>query len=314
MKPNILYSAVVHFFMLLFVYTGVAKIVDISSFRLELAASPFLGFAVGFLTWALPILELLIVVGLFIPAWRLRGLYASLILMGLFTLYVSGIVFIDDHLSCSCGGIVENLTPRQHLLFNGACMVLAWLGIRAGRGRNNESPQLRSPWWATSIVLLLFGSAGWIMVTAAKAPTLDKTGLEGRPLPGFDLVLADSVTHLNTRNIPTGQPFVIVGFSPYCPHCQGEIKDILHNMQQFQGIHIYLVTFFPLADLRAFYKKFQLEKYPNVTAAADKKDAFLLYFHQHSIPFTAVYDGKKRLAQVIPGRADMALLTRCINN
>ena len=56
------------------------------------------------------------------------------------------------------------------------------------------------------------------------------------------------------------------------------------------------------------------DKYPNITAAADNKNAFLLYYHQHSIPFTAIYDGKKRLAQVIPGRADMAQLSRCVNN
>jgi thiol-disulfide isomerase/thioredoxin len=314
MKPNALYVVVAHFFMLLFLYAGAAKVLEISSFRMELASSPFFGFAAGFISWALPLLEFLIVIALFIPAWRLRGLYGSLILMGLFTLYVLGLLFIDDRLSCACGGIIENLNPRQHLFFNTSCIVLAWIGIRAGRNQFNESLRRRSPWSATTIVLLLLGSIGWIMVKAAKAPTLDKTGLEGSPLPAFELVLADSVTRLNTKDIPTGQPFLIVGFSPYCPHCQGEIRDILKNMQKFRDTRVFLITYFPLSDLRLFYKKLRLDKYPNVTAAVDNKNVFLSYYRQHSIPFTAVYDSKKRLAEVISGRADMPLLSLCFNN
>ncbi len=312
MKPNTLYGAVAHFFMLLFVYTTVAKIMDFSAFRLELAVSPIWGSAAGFVALALPLTEILIVVALFLPAWRLRGLYASFLLMALFILYVLGLLFIDDHLSCSCGGVIENLTPRQHLLFNTACIVLALIGIWSGRTKKDDVRQQGGKWWTTSAALFLFVSIGWLTLTAAKTPALEKTGFEGRPLPSIDLVLADSVTHLNTKDIPEGKPFVIVGFSPYCPVCRREIKDILHNMKQFESVHIYLITYFPVTDLKYFYTNFQLAKYPNVTAAVDSGNVFLKNFHQHFIPFTTVYDSKKRLAQVIPGR-DIRLLSNCIN-
>jgi hypothetical protein len=312
MKPNILYSAVAHFFMLLFVYTGVAKLMEMTTFRLELAASPYLGFAAAFMTWVVPILELLVVVTLFIPASRLKGLYASLALMSVFTLYVFGVYFLAHGLSCSCGGIVENLSPRQHVAFNTACIVLAAIGIRAARHQQAATTPLFR-WMSTTLTLLIFCSVSWIVFTAETARPMSLTGREGKVLPAFDLVLPDSVTHFNSGDIPTGKPFIVVDFSPYCPHCRGDITVITKNIGKFQHTHIYLVTSFSIPELRDFYEKFQLQKYPGITVGMDKKDSFLSFFDVHMIPFTAIYDDKKRLSRAITGRADMATLSRCLN-
>lgn len=311
MKPNVLYNGIAHFFMLLFIYTGVAKFMEMNVFRQEIIASPLLSSMAGFISWALPVAEILLVLVLFIPAWRLKGLYASLALMGLFSLYLLGILFIDDHLTCSCSGMIEDLTPRQHLIFNISCIVLAVIGIHAGR-RQAQAPSPRYRWLSTTLSLLLLGSIGWIVLTAANVKPIAKTGFEGHILPAFELKLADSLTQLNTGDIPTGNPFIMIGFSPYCPHCQGEIRDITRNIRQLGDTHIYLLTTFPMADLQKFYACFQLEKYPTITAGVDSSNHFLSSFHLHMIPFTAIYDGKKRLAQGIAGRVDMATLTRCI--
>src|SRR5580698_6336532 len=131
MKRTILADVITYFFIILFLYTGVAKLTEIHEFKEQLSSSPFLGSLAGIITWALPIGEILLAIALFIPALRLKALYVTLGVMSLFTVYVSVLFFGTDHLSCSCGGIVEELTPKQHIIFNSACVILSFLGILA---------------------------------------------------------------------------------------------------------------------------------------------------------------------------------------
>jgi hypothetical protein len=311
MKRTILVDSVTYFFILLFLYTGIEKLTEINSFKDQMVSSPLLGPLGGFVAWALPITEILLTIVLFIPKWRLKGLYASLGLMVVFTIYLIVILAIDEHLSCSCGGIIENLTPRQHLLFNGATIVLAALAIVSERG---ISVSARFQWMSGSGSIALFAAIIWIIVTAYRTPAKAKTGFEGRLLPAFTLLLSDSVTHLNTADIPVGKSFIMMGFSPYCSHCQGEVKDIIKHINQFGNTPIYLVTAWPYSDMKKFYDFYQLKKYPNIIAAVDTKNIFLSNLKARFIPYSTIYDEKKRLKEAITGQTDAAQLTKDLND
>lgn len=309
MKQPFLVDAIAYFFILLFFYTGVEKFTEISAFKDQLVASPVLGSMAGFVAWALPITEVILAIALFIPRWRLKALYASGILMVLFTLYVAILLLIDTHISCSCGGIIENLSPRQHLLFNGAAIVLAGIAIFSARCPQS-SPSFR--WLSNSGAILMLVSIGWIIFMAFRAPTKVKTGLEGRLLPSFHLLLPDSVTWLDTKDIPTGKPFIMVGFSPYCIHCQAEMRDIEKNISRFGDTTIYFVTDFPYSDMKKFYDVFHLKNYPTIVAARDSGRAFIRFFKARSIPYIAIFDAKKRLKEVIPGEMKAEMLSKSL--
>ena len=311
MKRTLLVDIIAYFFILLFLYTGVEKLADIHVFKDQLASSPLLGGMAGIVAWALPITEIVLAIVLFLPGWQLRGLYAGLALMVIFTIYLGVILAIDDHISCSCGGIIENLSPRQHLWFNAAAIILAALAIISTR-RQQVSQKFR--WLATSGSLVLFVSIGWIILTAFRAPIKTKSGLEGRLLPEFSLLLSDSLTRLNTNDIPTGKPFIMLGFSPYCVHCQGEILDIIQHIKRFGDTTIYLVTAFPYSDMKKLYNAYHLAKYPNIVTGVDNKDFFLRYFKATAIPYAAIYDAKKRLKGVIIGQANADLLSRSLSD
>jgi thiol-disulfide isomerase/thioredoxin len=311
MNRTLLVNCIAYFFILLFLYTGIDKLLEIHAFKDQMLSSPLLGPIAGFVTWALPITEICLSLLLFVPNWRLKGLYASLILMVVFTIYLIVILLIDNHLTCSCGGIVEDLSPRQHLLFNGATIILASLAIASARRRQNSQ---RFNWVAATSTLLLFASIGWIIFTAARTPAKTKTGLEGRLLPSFTLLLSDSLTHLNTADIPMGKPFIMVGFSPYCTHCQQEMIDIIAHIKQFGDTSIYFVTPFPYADLKKFYGWYHLDKYPTIITAVDSKNAFLTYMKATGIPYAAIYDAKKRLKEVLPGQTTATLLIQSLND
>ena len=311
MKQPFLVHAITYFFILLFFYTGVEKFMEISTFKDELTASPLLGSVAGFVAWALPITEVILAIVLFVPRWQLKALYASGILMVLFTIYVGVILLIDTHISCSCGGIIENLSPRQHILFNLATVVLAGIAILGAR-RPQSSPSFR--WLSSSGAVLMLASIGWIISMAFRAPTKIKTGLEGRLLPSFHLLLPDSLTWLDTKDIPSGKPFIMVGFSPYCIHCQAEMRDIEKNIARFGDTTIYFVTDFPYSDMKKFYDVFHLKNYPTIVAARDSGRAFIRFFKARSIPYIAIFDAKKRLKEVIPGEMKAEMLSKSLDD
>ena len=132
-------------------------------------------------------------------------------------------------------------------------------------------------------MVVVFASIGWVLLAAARAPVRIKTGFEGRLLPEFTLLLADSTTQLNTRDIPMGKPFIMTGFSPYCRHCQAEMGDIIRHIRQFGDTAIYFVTPWSYSDLKKFYVAFHLEKYPTIVTGVDAKNAFLGYFEARPI-------------------------------
>jgi uncharacterized membrane protein YphA (DoxX/SURF4 family) len=120
-------------FMVLFLYTGVSKLMDYTVFKEQVADSPILQPIAPLIAWGLPLIEFLVTLLLIIPRWRLKGLYASLALMIAFTGYVGAIMIFDKELPCSCGGIISLLSWRDHLILNSVLILLAFAGVKLER-------------------------------------------------------------------------------------------------------------------------------------------------------------------------------------
>jgi uncharacterized membrane protein YphA (DoxX/SURF4 family) len=116
-------------FVILFLYTGISKLMEYGVFKEQIADSPILQPIAPFIAWALPITEFLVTILLIIPRWRLKGLYASLMLMVAFTLYIGAIMTFNKELPCSCGGIISELSWNGHLIFNSVFILLAFAGV-----------------------------------------------------------------------------------------------------------------------------------------------------------------------------------------
>lgn len=133
MKKSIFVEIISMLFVILFVYTAISKFMDFTLFKETIATSPVLAPVASVVAWILPITEILVSVLLLIPAFRLKGLYASLGLMMAFTLYIIYILKFSPHVPCSCGGVIELMSWREHLVFNSAFILLAILGIWLSR-------------------------------------------------------------------------------------------------------------------------------------------------------------------------------------
>lgn len=109
---------------------------------LALAKAPLLQPWAVSLSWIIPVTELLTALLLFFTATRVRGLYAALILMIVFTIYLVWMLLHTTHLPCTCGGFIEKLSWQQHVFFNGVVIALISAGIvlNKRKGTRKERP------------------------------------------------------------------------------------------------------------------------------------------------------------------------------
>jgi putative oxidoreductase len=126
-------------FILLFLYTAINKFFSFKSLTKVLPHYPIIGGIAPFVMWALPITEIAVSVMLFIPRYRLFGLYCSLVLLSAFTIYIGYMFAFTPKLPCTCGGMLQALTWQQHLAFNIFAVMLSLAGIRLYRIRFTEN-------------------------------------------------------------------------------------------------------------------------------------------------------------------------------
>jgi uncharacterized membrane protein YphA (DoxX/SURF4 family) len=138
MKRTSLIETIIFFYAVLFLYTGISKLIDYDVFRENIADSPILATFATPIAWGLPWIEFLVTAMMIIPRWRLKGLYASLALMLAFTAYIVAILLFDEHLPCSCGGILQQLSWPQHIVLNLVFIILAIGGITLQKKQKKE--------------------------------------------------------------------------------------------------------------------------------------------------------------------------------
>jgi uncharacterized membrane protein YphA (DoxX/SURF4 family) len=140
MKKSTLIDLISALFILLFMYTASSKFLEFTKFQGTLSKSPLIGTDLApIVAWALPITEIVISLLLFFPRTRRRGMWASLFLMIAFTGYIGYLAYFAPHRPCSCGGVLKDMTWKQHFIFNIFFTLLAALGLWLYRKQRLQS-------------------------------------------------------------------------------------------------------------------------------------------------------------------------------
>jgi uncharacterized membrane protein YphA (DoxX/SURF4 family) len=135
MKKNTIIEIISLLFVILFMYTAISKFMDFTLFRGQIEITPVIGPFAKWIAWIVPLAEIIDSILLMVPAWRQKGLYLALGLMVAFTIYISLLLKFSPHLPCSCGGVIELLSWRDHLIFNCVFILLGATGIWLSRHR-----------------------------------------------------------------------------------------------------------------------------------------------------------------------------------
>lgn len=122
-------DVIISLFILLFIYTATSKIFAFKDFDNVLHFVPVFGSL--HLIISVLIISSQIIIGalLIIPFTKKTGLYATLILMIIFTIYLIYMVFFENIRPCSCGGITARLSWENHIWLNMILTCLAFLGL-----------------------------------------------------------------------------------------------------------------------------------------------------------------------------------------
>lgn len=128
--------------IILFVYAASSKFLDFSNFQIQLGQSPILTAYAEWVSWGIPILELLIVAFLSFPKYVYYAFFASYSLMTMFTTYIIIILNFSDFIPCSCGGVLEKISWTEHMLLNVLFIAITILGIVFTTNKNHKTNKL----------------------------------------------------------------------------------------------------------------------------------------------------------------------------
>lgn len=138
-SAQILLDVLAFMFIFLFMYAAVSKLIDIQKFRVQISQSPMLTNVSGFVSVVVPFVEVGISLLMIFARTRLLGFVGFFALMVMFTTYIYIIMNYSEHVPCSCGGILQNMGWKDHLIFNAAFVALG--GLAAGLQYNINREQ-----------------------------------------------------------------------------------------------------------------------------------------------------------------------------
>lgn len=115
--------------VILFIYAGLSKLMDYSTFRFQLGRSPYVTGIAGFVAWSMPVAEIVTALLLTFQRTRLFGFYSSFFIMVLFTGYIYAMLRYSPFLPCSCGGVLSAMSWQQHLYFNVFFVLVSAAGV-----------------------------------------------------------------------------------------------------------------------------------------------------------------------------------------
>ena len=128
--------------VVLFLYAAGIKLAEYQRFIGQIGISPLITKYAEMIAWMIPTIEIGISIMLIIPRFRAFGLYAAFGLMMLFTFYIIAIFTISPKLPCACGGVLNSLGWKEHLIFN---IGFDLLGLTAIILTNKDSERRQEP-------------------------------------------------------------------------------------------------------------------------------------------------------------------------
>jgi hypothetical protein len=138
--------------------------------------------------------------------------------------------------------------------------------------------------------------------------------LKNKELPSFKILLNDSATYLDTKEIPSGKPTIFLYYSPHCPYSRAQIKEIVNNINTMPEIQFFIITSWPFAEMKNIYVRYQLNKFPQIKAGLDYNRFFGNYYGVKGVPFLVFYNKDKKFITAFEGIININQIKEAIQN
>ncbi len=129
-------------FVILFLYTAWTKWADYAAFQDEISHSLWKKWIPVRIAWVVPFAESILAALLLISRSRLLGLLGTLSFMAIASAYLIATLNSQAEIPCACGGVIDQLPKREHLVLNISLTVLAAVGIFLNKLKPVASPSM----------------------------------------------------------------------------------------------------------------------------------------------------------------------------
>lgn len=156
----------------------------------------------------------------------------------------------------------------------------------------------------------------FIVFFACREQTLKPlvTGLESKPISDFNILLSDSTTYFNTTtSLRAGRKTVLFYYSPTCPYCRAQMREIVNNIERYKNVQLLVITGADFKSMKDFNTYFKLENYPNVITGIDTGNVMVKVYQAYGVPFTAFFDEQQRMIAAYSGRITGRTLLQATN-
>jgi hypothetical protein len=132
--------AVSIFFVILFCYASISKILDFRNFQSQLEQSPGLAGYEIVATYGIISLQMITVILLCFQPFRILGLWFTFGILSVFAGYVAFILIYSKNLPCTCIGLFQKINWKGNLILNIGLMIITLIGIIVYRSeiKNNK--------------------------------------------------------------------------------------------------------------------------------------------------------------------------------
>lgn len=128
-------------------------------------------------------------------------------------------------------------------------------------------------------------------------PSKDKEApyFKNNGYPDIQLLLTDSATVFTKTSLPADKTVAIIFFSPDCEHCQHTVNEMIPKMDSLSNLVMVWngPSYIPLADVKAFYEKYQLANYSNIVMGKEVNYFLPLHYRIEVTPYAAIYKNGK---------------------
>ncbi|MDH6253389.1 ABC-type multidrug transport system permease subunit [Chryseobacterium sp. H1D6B] len=130
--------AVSIFFVILFCYASISKILDFRNFQSQLGQSPGLAGYEIVVAYGIISLQMIAVILLCFRTSRFLGLWITFGILSVFAGYVAFILIYNKNLPCTCIGLFEKINWKGNLILNIGLITIALAGIFIAKKRNQK--------------------------------------------------------------------------------------------------------------------------------------------------------------------------------
>ncbi|MEO7961571.1 MAG: redoxin domain-containing protein [Ginsengibacter sp.] len=161
-------------------------------------------------------------------------------------------------------------------------------------------------------ITLLFLASILVLFVVAQTNEEKPVYLRFPTVPKFAIYKAPDSTVFTREDLKKNRPVMFMIFSPDCDHCQNETRQMLDNIEKFKNTQIVMVTYLPYEEMIAFYKNYDIARYPQITMARDTKFFFPVFFKVENLPSIFIYDKKQKLRKAFDGDVSIDSLTSAL--